>query len=101
LASQNPKLGESVKRLMILGVSIALSGCAVPVTKINGPDGRPAYSLKCSGMGRDRQDCLVQAGKICPQGYVVVDDSSRVNGVLVTKYAVIPASRDYLTISCK
>jgi hypothetical protein len=80
---------------------LLLCGCAVPVRQISGPDGRVAYSLKCSGYGRDRQACLEQAGKVCPAGYVVVDDSSQLSGVVVTKFAAIPAHRDYLTISCK
>ena len=90
---------------IVLGLVIVcgVSGCAapVPVTPITGPDGRTAYSMKCSGFGRDRQDCLVQAGKLCPAGYVVVDDSSSTGGAIVTDGAVILAKREYLSLSCK
>ena len=82
-------------------VGTLLLGCAVPVTMITGPDGHPAYSMKCSGLGRDRQACLAKAGEICPHGYNVVDDDRQLAGVVVTQYAVIPAQRDYLTISCR
>lgn len=84
-------------------VAIGLMGCAAPVsvTPITGPDGRTAYTMKCSGFGRDRQDCLVEAGKLCPAGYVVVDDNRSIGGAVVTDGAVILAKREYLTISCK
>ena len=93
-----------LERTMLgLVVVAGLSGCAAPVsvTPITGPDGRTAYSMKCSGFGRDHQDCLVQAGKQCPSGYVVIDDNRSTNGALVTDGAVILAKREYMTISCK
>jgi hypothetical protein len=52
-------------------------------------------------MGRDRQDCLAEAGRLCPQGYALVDDSKRLAGVVITEYAAIPVNREYMTISCK
>jgi len=80
---------------------LVLGGCAVPATPITGPDGKTAYVLKCSGYMRDRQDCLVKAGQVCPSGYTVVDDNSSTKGAVITANAVIIAKRDYLTISCK
>jgi hypothetical protein len=87
--------------LLVLSLALPLAACAVPATQITGPDGRPAYVLKCSGMGRDRQDCLVKAGELCPSGYNVVDDNSSTHGAVVVNNAVILAHREYLTISCK
>jgi hypothetical protein len=88
---------------LILGFSIlCLNACApVAVTNITGPDGKPAYSLKCSGMGRDRQDCMIKAGELCPKGYRLVDDSSETSGELITQNAIIFATKDYMSISCK
>ena len=89
-------------RIFILGAFVALlAGCAVPVTQVTGPDGRPAYVMKCSGYMRDRQDCLAKAGEVCPNGYALVDDSSQINGAVVSNGVVGIARRDYLTISCK
>lgn len=83
-------------------VSTLLVSCApVAVTNINGPDGKTAYSLKCSGMGRDRQDCMIKAGELCPKGYRIFDDSSQAGGAVVTQNAVILARKDYISISCK
>lgn len=87
--------------LACLSAALLLSGCAVTHTTITGPDGRQAFVMKCSGYMRDRGDCLAEAGKLCPQGYAVVDDSSRMAGIVATQYALIPVNRDYLTISCK
>ena len=50
---------------------------------------------------RDRQDCLVKAGELCPSGYSVVDDNSSTGGAIVSNGAVIVVKRDYLTVSCK
>lgn len=90
-----------LKKSLILLATILLASCAVPVTQISGPNGQPAFVLKCSGYGRDRQDCLAKAGEICPAGYAVVDDNSQVNGAVVTRYNVIVAHKEYMTISCK
>ena len=88
-------------RIILVGFCLALVGCAVPATPVTGPDGHQAYVLKCSGYMRDRQDCLIKAGQLCPTGYSVVDDNSSTNGAIVTGSTVIIAKREYLTISCK
>lgn len=85
----------------VLGAAGLLSGCAVTHTTVSGPDGRPAFVLKCSGYMRDRQDCLAEAGRLCPTGYALVDDSSRVQGAIVSGGLIGIARRDYMTISCK
>jgi len=95
-----------MRTLDIIGLVICcvlVTSCAmpVPVTKVVGSNGRPAYSLKCSGFGRDRQDCLKKAGELCPGGYDILDDNSRTNGALVTNNMIIAAHKEYLTISCR
>lgn len=88
-------------RIWVLGaLGALLAGCAVPVTEVRGPDGKAAYVLKCSGYMRDRQDCLAKAGEVCPGGYRLVDDSSQINGAMISNGVVGIARRDYLTISC-
>lgn len=81
--------------------TFGLAGCAVTHETVSGPDGRPAFVMKCSGYMRDRQDCLKEAGRLCPAGYSVVDDNSRLVGVVATGTVLLPANRDYLTISCR
>lgn len=86
--------------LSIAAVS-GLAACAVSHQVVSGPNGKPAYVMKCSGYMRDRQDCLAEAGRLCPAGYTLVDDSSRFAGAVVSGNVIIPAHRDYMTISCK
>ena len=100
------KIGVPNMRLDILAavalLGLVVTACAVPVTEVRGPDGTPAYVLKCSGYMRDRQDCLKMAGEVCPTGYRLVDDSSQVSGAMVLPNGIVGvAHRDYLTISCK
>lgn len=87
--------------LCVAALSAGLAGCAVGVTQINGPDGRAALVMKCSGYGVTRQDCLVEAGKRCPGGWTIIDSSSRLAGFVMAGNVAIPASEDYLTVSCK
>lgn len=89
-------------KIFILGaLGALLAGCAVSVKQVSGPDGRPAYVLKCSGYMRDRQDCLIKAGELCPGGYHLVDDSSQTSGGMILPNGIIGiAHRDYLTVSC-
>ena len=45
--------------------SFNLGGC-VGVKTVNGPDGREAHTITCSGtIGVDWSDCLKKAGDIC------------------------------------
>jgi hypothetical protein len=90
-----------IRTIFALCLAASTTACAVPAKQVSGPDGRTAYSLKCSGMGRTKEDCYQKAGEICPNGYNVADDSSRLAGVYVTQYAAIPINQDYLLISCR
>jgi hypothetical protein len=57
-------------------VAIAMSGCATASTTY-GPNGRPAYSLNCSGLARSWGMCYEKAGELCgTKGYDVVGQGS-------------------------
>lgn len=63
------------KALMIIPI-LALGACASS-SMTYGPDGRPAYTLNCSGTIRTWGMCLEKAGKLCGQaGYDVLQTSS-------------------------
>jgi hypothetical protein len=50
-----------------------LAGCTTsePLTS---PNGRPGFSVNCSGGGGGRwQACYEEAARLCPNGYVVID----------------------------
>lgn len=87
--------------LIALGI-LAVAGCAdVPATAVSGPTGETAYSMKCSGMGRTKEDCYRKAGEMCPNGYAIVDSSSRMSGVILTQHAAIPTHQEYMLVTCK
>ena len=60
-----------MKNILIYLVSaVCLAGCAI-TTKIVGPNGQPAWAIRCGG---DLPDiCLAKAGELCPNGYNVVN----------------------------
>lgn len=88
-------------RYIVLGIVLLLSGCAVSTTQHTGQDGKPAYVLNCSGVMRERADCLAKAGAICTQGYAVLDDRATPEAAIVIQDTAAVANRDHLTISCR
>ena len=85
------------KKILIYIPILLLSGCmGVSPVKINGPSGKTAYSMKCSGMGRTLEDCYVKAGEICPNGYQIVDRASG-----YAQIGSIGAMQHSLVIECK
>ena len=85
------------KKILCCGSLVFLAGCmAVSPVKINGPSGKAAYSMKCSGMGRTLEDCYLKAGEICPNGYVIVDRASG-----YAQIGSIGAMQHSLVIECK
>jgi len=41
-----------------------------------GPNGKTAYSMHCSGMGRTLEACYQKAGEICAAGYSIINSTS-------------------------
>jgi hypothetical protein len=81
---------------------LALTACAsITPRPFVGPNGKTAYSMQCSGMGRTLDDCYQKSGELCPSGYSIV--SSTAGTVAVPTYGggtlAVP---DYgLAIECK
>jgi hypothetical protein len=61
-----------------------------------GPDGRQAYVMRCSGMGRSLADCYQKAGELCPAGYDVVGGQSGSVGA-----GTVIALRTDLVVQCR
>ncbi|MEM5315567.1 hypothetical protein [Paraburkholderia sp. JHI869] len=56
-------------------VTLALGACAT-VHESYAPDGRPAYTLNCSGIARGWDKCFEAAGDLCKtSGFDVIDRS--------------------------
>ena len=89
-------------KLIAVAALALLNGCAVPVrparvTQVNGPDGRPAFALRC---GTHVESCYSAAGDVCPHGYVQVDATDGA-AVLGTTNGLIGATRHSMLIECK
>lgn len=85
------------KKIMSYGGLFFLTACmGVSPVKMTGPNGKAAYSMKCSGMGRTLEDCYLKAGEICPNGYVIVDRASG-----YAQIGSIGAMQHSLVIECK
>jgi hypothetical protein len=74
--------GAMMRKMPLLVATILLSACAT-ATQTYGPDGRPAYSLNCSGAALSWGECESKAGNICgTHGYTVVTRSSDQNSTI-------------------
>ena len=87
-----------MKKISCLAIaSVILTGCAaIEPIKFMGPNGRPAYSMKCSGLGRTIEACYQKAGEICPNGYAIIDKTSTMVGD-----ATYTATKQGIAIECK
>jgi hypothetical protein len=60
--------------LLVCGLTVGCAGVNPQV--VTGPDGKQAYALQCSGVGRSLEACYEKAGYLCPWGYDVVEGPS-------------------------
>lgn len=90
-----------MSRIAIAVACAAIAGCAsIDPKPFTGPDGKPAYSMRCSGMGRTLDACYQKAGEVCPSGYNIIDRSTGTVGV-PTSSGMLIAPRESLAIECK
>lgn len=91
-----------VKALFAVVTFIALAACAQIIpTEFIGPSGKPAYTMKCSGMGRTLDACYQKAGEMCPQGYNIVDRATGAIGVPMQGGGMLMAPTHGLAVECK
>jgi len=77
-----------------------LTACAsITPQSIRGPNGRQAFAMKCSGMGRTLEACYAKAGELCSSGYTIVDRASGTVAVPVNG-GVMAAPTNTLVIEC-
>lgn len=90
----------------MLIVAVILSGCATSIKPVQfiGPNGKTSYSMRCSGFGRNMQQCYQVVGELCPAGYNIIENSA--STVAVGSYAningsFVAAPRRELAVECK
>ncbi len=88
-------------KILYVAIPLLLSACAaIEPQQFVGPDGKTAYSMRCSGMGRTLDACYKKAGEVCPNGYTIVDRASGMVAVPVNG-GIIAAPQHNLAIECK
>ncbi|MEO3988158.1 hypothetical protein [Plesiomonas shigelloides] len=90
-----------MKSIIALSSVVLLSGCVgiSPETFV-GPNGKTAYSMECSGMGRTLNACYKKAGDVCPGGYQIIENSSEMNFGRFNGNLMV-ANKRSLVIECK
>jgi len=78
----NAAYNYPMQKLVFILVSIVVvTSCqSIEPQPFRGPNGKPAYSMTCSGGGRTMDGCYKKAGELCPEGYSIVDRTSSVVG---------------------
>lgn len=89
-------------RIVLATSAFLLASCAsIDPVPFNGPNGRQAYSMKCSGMGRTLDACYVKAGELCPAGYNIVDRTTGTVAVPTMNGGFMAAPQHSLAVECK
>lgn len=87
---------------LALSLPFLLIACAaVEPQPFSGPNGKQAFSMKCSGMGRTLDACYAKAGEVCPSGYLIIDRASGTVAVPLATGGFIAAPQHNLAIECK
>lgn len=85
-----------------LTVLLLLSACAnIEPQYFRGPNGKSAYTMQCSGMGRTLSACYQKAGEVCPMGYTVVDRATGIIAMPAYGGGTMAAPKHTLAIECK
>lgn len=90
-----------MRNLLYLVLAALLGACAIEPVKIVGPNGKTAYTMRCSGSGRTLEGCYQKSGEICPVGYNIVDRASSTVAIPMANGGVLAAAEHTLTIECK
>lgn len=87
--------------------SFMLVACASSITAVpfKGPNGKQAYTMRCSGKGRSIEMCNRKAADVCPHGYDVIEEKKPELSKQQKAAALADDSRkappDHLSVECK
>ena len=94
------------KLVTVIVASLTLVACASSITPVpfKGPNGRQAYTMRCSGKGRTIEMCNRKASAVCPHGYDIVEEKKPKLTAQEKTAALVDdttASPDHLSVECK
>lgn len=102
LAPGNIEKVLMMRLLSVLTLIPVLVSCAeIQPKEFRGTNGKTAYSMKCSGMGRTLDDCYKKAGELCPSGYNIIDRASSIVAIPAGDGGIIATPVHNLAIECK
>lgn len=84
--------------LLLLPLLAACTG--INPKPVTGPHGRPAYQMKCSGLGRTLEACHAKADELCPDGYTVIAQMSETVVVPLMDGSKLSVPERRLRIEC-
>lgn len=88
--------------ILSLAIGLLLTSCAsIDPIQFKGPNGKTAYSMKCSGLGRTLDACYQKAGEVCPSGYAIIDRASGTIAVPMSGGSIMAAPSHHLAIECR
>lgn len=91
-----------MRKICLITLPVLLASCAsIEPQQFVGPNGRTAFSMRCSGMGRTLDACYQKAGEICPSGYSIIDRASGTVAVPASGGGFIAAPQHNLAVECK
>lgn len=91
----------NIKKAFLAVVPLLFTACAaIESQQFVGPNGKTAYSMRCSGMGRTLDACYRKAGEVCSSGYIIIDRASGTLGVPMNGGTMM-APQHNIAIECK
>ena len=95
-----------LRHAAILGLAAAalsLGGCGLTTrtTRIQTAGAGEAYHVTCNGIFNDFNLCKVNAGRACPNGYVILRSVDQIGEIPLTKTYYITGIRRSMTVRCQ
>ncbi len=91
------------KFVLVAIAALTLVACASAIHPVpfKGPNGKQAYTMRCSGKGRTVELCSRKAADLCPQGYDEIAEKTTKNTARKNAFADATPAADHLSIECK
>lgn len=86
----------------LAGLTLTLGGCGITTqtTRIQTASAGDAYHVTCNGIFNDFNLCKLNAGRACPQGYVILRSVDQIGEIPLTKTYYITGIRRSMTVRC-
>ncbi|HUT48300.1 MAG TPA: hypothetical protein VM325_03090 [Alphaproteobacteria bacterium] len=86
----------------LAGLALTLGGCGITTrtTQIQTGSAQGAYYVQCNGIFNDFNLCKFNAGRACPQGYVILRSVDQIGEIPLTKTYYITGIRRSMTVRC-